>query len=479
MTFLVLLACGDEPVTTPPPPSPVDVDRDGSPAGEDCDDADRDTFPGAYERCDGADQDCDGQIDEGYDLDGDGFLTGLDAGCAMLGPTDCDDGDAAINPDAEEGCDGIDNNCDTTIDDVYAATVGDAHFATLDDAYAVIGGSETMYVCPGDWTITGVVRNDDLTIEGVAGRDATRIMEASAGTVFTLTDAATFTLTGIDVTGSVADGIIVTDTATLRMIDSRVSGHQGTGIAANVAGAPTIELTGTEVVGNVSAGDGGGLALLYASNATLTNCSVTGNEAVNGGGIFASPAFGAGGVITLDGTTLDGNTAAFGAGIHASQTTVLGLNGATVSNNVASADGGGLALFDAPVDGVLVTGNAAVRGGGVAALYDATYDTAPLHSDLTAVIVDSNTADQGAGIWVGNRETVNIDAASAVTLNTATQAGGGAALTGALANLTSADADWGSDGVDDNAPDDVNTTLGGTTYEGTASFTCNGVTGCL
>ena len=36
------------------------------------------------------------------DGDGDGFTA----------DADCDDGDAAINPDAPEVCDGADNNCD-------------------------------------------------------------------------------------------------------------------------------------------------------------------------------------------------------------------------------------------------------------------------------------------------------------------------------------------------------------------------------
>ena len=36
------------------------------------------------------------------------------------GPTDCNDGDAAINPDATELCDGLDNDCDNTTDEDFA-----------------------------------------------------------------------------------------------------------------------------------------------------------------------------------------------------------------------------------------------------------------------------------------------------------------------------------------------------------------------
>ena len=40
------------------------------------------------------------------DADGDGFVE----------TDDCDDNNADINPDAEELCDGVDNNCDDEID---------------------------------------------------------------------------------------------------------------------------------------------------------------------------------------------------------------------------------------------------------------------------------------------------------------------------------------------------------------------------
>jgi hypothetical protein len=45
-------------------PAPVDVDGDGSPRPEDCDDGDAHVFPGAVEARDGRDQDCDGEVDE-------------------------------------------------------------------------------------------------------------------------------------------------------------------------------------------------------------------------------------------------------------------------------------------------------------------------------------------------------------------------------------------------------------------------------
>ena len=114
----------------------------------DCDDGDAAVSPAGTERCDGQDNDCDGTADEpeavdarlwASDMDGDGYagdgptLRGCTApaGSASVGG-DCDDGDAAIRPGAAEVCDGQDNDCDGGIDlwaidaiRVYADTDGD------------------------------------------------------------------------------------------------------------------------------------------------------------------------------------------------------------------------------------------------------------------------------------------------------------------------------------------------------------------
>jgi hypothetical protein len=81
--------------------------------GDDCDDADGGNFPGNSELCDGADGDCDGVPDNGFDTDGDGVTTcGLDATVGTA-DDDCDDGNAAVYPLAADTYgDGVDGDCD-------------------------------------------------------------------------------------------------------------------------------------------------------------------------------------------------------------------------------------------------------------------------------------------------------------------------------------------------------------------------------
>ena len=108
---------------------PDDVDGDGlSSCAGDCGDGDPAIFPGAEERCNGIDDDCDGAIPtETVDADNDGYVecedcddldpafVGLDADLDNVTTcdNDCDDGNPGISPEEPDLVgDGVDQNCD-------------------------------------------------------------------------------------------------------------------------------------------------------------------------------------------------------------------------------------------------------------------------------------------------------------------------------------------------------------------------------
>jgi hypothetical protein len=125
---------------------------------DDCDDTDGYAYPGATERCDDADNDCDGSVDEDLyvmqyaDEDGDGFGDPALPEYACLGTyglvgdaTDCDDSDADVNTDATEVCDAIDNDCDGATDEGWLVR------RYLDEDGDGYGDAATaMDVCPDE-----------------------------------------------------------------------------------------------------------------------------------------------------------------------------------------------------------------------------------------------------------------------------------------------------------------------------------------
>jgi len=145
---LGLLACGDKPGGGGDTGSD-DADGDGYGAAEDCDDANSSIRPGAVERCDGVDNNCNGEVDEGLastwysDVDGDGFGDNASAsqGCfpteeySTAVPGDCDDADPLVHPAGTETCDGRDNDCNGQVDDPSMFDY-DTYFADTDgDTY--------------------------------------------------------------------------------------------------------------------------------------------------------------------------------------------------------------------------------------------------------------------------------------------------------------------------------------------------------
>jgi uncharacterized protein (TIGR03382 family) len=107
---------------------PPDRDGDGYDESRDCNDGNAGIHPGAAEVCDnGVDEDCaGGDLASGLwyvDADADGYGSAPVRACGGAPPGtsardgDCDDSRANVSPGAGELCDGLDNDCDGEIDD--------------------------------------------------------------------------------------------------------------------------------------------------------------------------------------------------------------------------------------------------------------------------------------------------------------------------------------------------------------------------
>src|SRR5581483_122576 len=100
--------------------------------GGDCNDSVASIHPGAAELCNGVDDNCNGQVDDGLtfsnyypDADGDGYgnkQASAQSACApvsgkVTNNTDCDDSRFGVHPGASEVCNGLDDNCNGSIDE--------------------------------------------------------------------------------------------------------------------------------------------------------------------------------------------------------------------------------------------------------------------------------------------------------------------------------------------------------------------------
>ena len=180
----------------------------------DCDDSDAEVSPDGTEVCNGLDDDCDGETDprglpDGTgvyrDADGDGYgdpdaptTVCQDTDGYVSDSSDCDDSDAAASPEGDEVCDGLDNDCDGSVDWDQRVPTDHADIATAIDA-TEDGG----VICVEAGTYTEPF--------GLTGRALSIVSSSGAGsTVFDVGESAPF----VEVSGGsdvVLDGFTVTN----------------------------------------------------------------------------------------------------------------------------------------------------------------------------------------------------------------------------------------------------------------------------
>jgi hypothetical protein len=137
----------------------------------DCDDTEASVHPNATETCNGIDDDCDNSTDEGvqntyyHDSDEDGYGDAGDSTRACSAPadhvansTDCNDNDGSIHPNADEVCNGIDDDCDNSTDEGVLNTY---YHDSDEDGYGDAGDSTQACSAPADHVTDSTDCNDN------------------------------------------------------------------------------------------------------------------------------------------------------------------------------------------------------------------------------------------------------------------------------------------------------------------------------
>jgi len=462
-----------------------DEDGDGYGVEEDCDDSSPYISPAVSELCNGIDDDCDGEVDNGVgelqtfysDVDGDGFgvdtdvLTGCEQPEGYADATgDCNDANAAVNPGASEDCNGVDTNCNGVVDDDmveqnwYPDTdvdgYGDSAAAVLDcfqptdyiaDGTDCDDGDNTVHPsatetcngvdddCDGSVDVGAtdlslwfqdsdndgygdpIASFEDCSGDGASsnGDDcddsdaavhpgATEICDGqqndcdaswSGDLTATFTDSATST--DLDLTALFAAGGIATPAVWSSPEDGTLS-LCGT-IYAQLQVMHNVTIDGVDASTTRLDAGGFGTTVFAAGDLSLSNITISGGYAAAapagfGGGIYVS-----GGSADIRDVVIENNHSDFkGGGLWSNGT--LTMTDSTVRNNTATELGAGVGTGgEATFTRVVFDGNTgATYGGGYAS-----------QSFGTTTTVDecefrNNEASIGGGIFVNDSATVDV-----------------------------------------------------------------------
>ncbi|MCB9762864.1 MAG: hypothetical protein H6739_23890 [Alphaproteobacteria bacterium] len=329
----------------------------------DCDDASGAVHPGATERCNGVDDDCDGTTDpdsaadapDWYaDDDGDGYGDASDvtAACAQPSGTvsdssDCDDDDGAVHPGATEVCNSVDDDCDGLTDDddggLDAATASTWYADDDGDSYGDPDDSEVACDQPsGAVSDSSDCDDDDSAIHPGATEECDDVDNDCDGTVdgVVLVDEDFNSTLGAD---WVLNGTAVQDTTGGYLSLTEVSGGTGTAWYADPLPADDFYVSFMFSTGGGTGADGLGFGWLDPSAAS------TASIGSGGGGM---------GLLNLQGYSIEADTY-YNSGYdnNGNHLAVMGLNGFTNygdATGIPTLENGGWFLLEAWVSGGVV-----------------------------------------------------------------------------------------------------------------------------
>lgn len=400
-----------------------DADGDGFTIAQgDCDDEDGMSYPGGDEICDGADNDCDGLVDEDDELS-DGYIFYAD--------TD-DDGYGDPNsprylchpvPGFVENtfdCDDTDPSEPVVVDQATGAPTGIGSMdAPLDTIQAgITTATSCVAVYPGTYTEAITFDGKDLYVFGVEGIEQTTIDATGTGEAavrFTIFESEEAILEGFTLLGEGHFTQTENTWACTSMYDCTEYYDIYCGGSVYVSGAdPTLRdlhISGSSLPDSASTSDGinswftfsyGGGVCIENGAVTMTDVTIEGNHADQGGALFVDLSS----TVSLTRAWLSGNSATDGGG--------------------AMVQGGSLSMVN-----VGLLGNTAIDSGGCLGIDEG----GSVVADWTVLALCSAT--EGAGAWVGTGSTLTLNS-SIVSNNTGSGLGGlGGTFIGTYNNLYS------------------------------------------
>jgi len=234
------------------------------------------------------------------------------------------------------------------------------------------GGAETIqfdptvFATPQTITLSGtqLELTDTTGTETITGPAAgLTISGGGKSRVFKVDDGVSASFTGLTITGGVTStgyggGLDVVG-GSVSLIDCTIAGNSAVrGGGLYLLGSASADLTGCTLSGNSTTRGGGGIWSNVNGGVALTGCTLSGNSAKNGGGLLNYN-----GTATLSDCTVSGNSVTGnGGGLYTES--LLELISSTVSGNSASKAGGG--LFDihvgASLNDTIVAGNTLSSG---------------------------------------------------------------------------------------------------------------------